>query len=267
MKFLKYWKKESFEIASYRHSLKNRINKIFNKTGLDQSEKCIYTYNSLGFRGEEPTKEGFKIMSIGCSLTEGVGVNDDETWPYQFTNLIPNGVNINFGTGGRSNDFIVRCLLTYYDFIKPDLVLIMYTHPYRREIYTFEGGIEPFMPTKSWGFLKETAEGIKTQEYLTYLQNDNEDFINWYKNHLLIKYFLESKKSNWLWNGFFQIPKDYDEFNRFDGDYGKYLDFGTDGVHPGPIHNKKYATNLYNHINLKFPNYLEKSTNFLNKII
>jgi lysophospholipase L1-like esterase len=210
----------------------------------------------LGFRGDSIRKEGFRVMSLGCSNTEGVGVNNDQTWPAQFTNLIPNGVNFNFGTGGRSNDFIVRCLLTYYDIIKPDLILIMYTSPFRREIYTKDGGIEPFMPTTSWGYLKETDEGIKTQENLTYLQNSNEDFINWYKNHLLIKHFLESKKCNWIWNGREITSFDYSEFNRFDGDYSKYLDFGTDGTHPGPKHNETYAHKLHDFITKKFPSYI-----------
>jgi hypothetical protein len=143
----------------------------------------------------------------------------------------------------------------------------MYTSPQRRDIYTKDGKIEPFMPTASWGYLKETDDGIKLQEYLTYLQNKNEDLINWYKNHLLIKYFLESKKCNWLWNGFFQIPKDYNEFNRFDGDYGKYLDLGVDGKHPGPKHNKIYAKNLYDYISLKFPNYISNLPKINQKLI
>ena len=195
-------------------------------------------------------------MSIGCSFTKGVGVNDNETWPHRFAKHIPNGVDLNFGTGGRSNDFMCRCLLTYYDLIKPDLVLIMYTSPQRREIYTKDGGIEPFMPTTSWGYLKEMDDGIKTQEYLTHLQNDNEDIINWYKNHQLIRLFLESKKCNWLWNGNFGVPKDYEEFNRFDGEYGTYIDKGTDGGHPGPKHNKEYAQKLYEFIVKNFPSYL-----------
>jgi hypothetical protein len=258
MKPLEYWKPDSFEISSFQFKLDERKGKTYKTSGTDNTGLCNYTYNELGFRGDSVRKGGFKVMSLGCSNTEGVGVNDHETWPFQFTNLIPNGVNFNFGTGGRSNDFIVRCLLTYYDIIKPDLILIMYTSPLRREIYTKDGGIEPFMPTTSWGYLKETDDGIKTQEHLTYLQNDNEDFINWYKNHLLIKYFLESKKCNWIWNGR-EIPSlDCTEFNRFkfDGDYGRYLDLGVDNGHPGPKHNKTYAYKLYDFISKKFPSYI-----------
>ena len=103
MKPLKYWNIDEFEISSYKWHLKDKKNKSFNTSGSDNTGKCIYTYNSLGFRGDEHTKEGFKIMCIGDSNTEGVGVNDCETWSAQFSKLIPNGVNNNFGMGGRSN--------------------------------------------------------------------------------------------------------------------------------------------------------------------
>ena len=256
MKPLEYWTPEGFEISSFKFKLDERKNKIFKTSGSDNTGLCTYTYNELGFRGDSIKKEGFKVMSFGCSNTEGVAVNDNETWSTQFTNLIPDGVNMNFGAGGRSNDFITRCLLTYYDVIKPDLILIMYTNAPRREIYTKDCGIEPYMPGASWGFLSETDDGIKTQEHLSYLQNDNEDIINWYKNHLLIKYFLESKKCKWIWNGWW-VPKDYkDNTIRFDGDYGNFIDKGVDNGHPGPRHNKTYANNLHQYIKNIFPNYL-----------
>ena len=206
MKPLQYWNPKGFEISSFQFKLDERKNQTHRTSGSDNTGLCLYSYNELGFRGDSIKKEGFKIMSLGCSFTEGVGVNNNETWSAQFTKLIPNGVDMNFGTGGRSSDYIVRCLLTYFDLIKPDLVLIMYPHTFRREIYTSDNGIEPFMPTHSWGFLKETEEGVKIQNNLIEIQNENEDFINWYKNHLLITYFLKDKKCNWLWNGFRNIP-------------------------------------------------------------
>lgn len=253
---LKYWNTDNFEISTYKFHLSDKMNNFYTTSGSDNTGLCLYTYNELGFRGDSIKKEGFKIMSLGCSFTEGVGVNDDETWPAQFTKLIPNGVDMNFGAGGRSSDYIVRCLLTYFDLIKPDLVLIMYPQTFRREIYTSDNGIEPFIPTHSWGFLKETEEGVKIQNNLTEIQNENEDFINWYKNHLLITYFLKDKKCNWLWNGLRNIPKEFNEYNRFDGAYNDFIDFGVDGGHPGPKHNKNYSIELYNHLVNNFINYL-----------
>jgi len=257
MKPLEYWTPKGFEISSYKWHLEGRKNKTHNTSGSDNTGLCTYTYNELGFRGDSIKKEGFKVMSIGCSITEGVGINDNETWSSQLSKLIPNGVDMNFGLSGRSNDYISRCLITYYDLIKPDLVLIMYTIPHRREIYSPDGGIEPYMPTSSWGYMEENADGRLRQQLMTKIQNDNEDFINWYKNHLLIKYFLETKKCNWLWNGQFDIPKDYSEFNRFDDNYGTpFLDLGVDDIHPGPQHNYQYSIRLFEHIKNNFRNYL-----------
>lgn len=258
---LKFWTPEGFEISSYKWGISKRKNSSYKTSGSDNTGKCTYTYNEIGFRGDSIFKEGFKILSIGDSNTEGVGVKDTETWPAQFSRYIPNSVNLNMGTGGRSNDYISRCLLTFYDLLKPDLVLIMYTLPQRREFYTQNGGVEPFMPTDSWGYLKETDEGRFIQDRLTLIQNDKEDIINWYKNHNLIKYFLESKKCSWLWNGWMGIPKDYQEFNRFDGNYNSFSDFGSDGVHPGPNHNRRYAKKLINHISQNFSNYIPSTLN------
>lgn len=262
---LKYWNPKGFEISSYKFSLQDRINQIHKTSGSDNTGICTYTYNELGFRGESLYKNGFRVMSLGCSITEGVGVNDDETWPAQFCSNINNSVNLNFGTGGRSNDFICRCLLSYYDLIKPDLVLIMYTFSHRREIYTQDNFIEPYIPTKVWGRLAETEEGNKIQKSLDNLQNDNEDFINWYKNHLIIKFFLKTKKCNWLWNGL-NLKTNYYEFNRFDGEK-IHLDKGSDDLHPGPNTHKRYANLLYDYITLKFPNYIPKNEDRLPKII
>lgn len=260
MKPLQYWNPNGFEISSYKFSLKERVNQTYTTSGGDNTEKCIYTYNELGFRGDSIKKEGFKVMSLGCSITEGVGVNDTETWPSQFCSHIKNGVNFNFGTAGRSNDFICRCLMSYYDLIKPDLILIMYTFPHRREIYTKNNEIEPYIPTRVWGKLLETSEGQSIQNSLDILQNDNEDFINWYKNHMLIKLFLESKKCNWLWNGN-NLKTKYSEFNRFDGRDVKHIDKASDNMHPGPQHHKHYSKVLFDYISMTFPTYLPEKIN------
>lgn len=265
---MRYWTPETFETSTYRWGLSERKSKTYTTSGSDNTGKCIYTYNSLGFRGDEPTKKGFKVMCIGDSNTEGVGVNNNQTWPFKISELIKDSVNHNFGMGGRSNDYIARCLLTYYDLIKPDLVLIMYTALNRREIYTAKNNIEPYIATGCWGYLAETEDGRNIQTKMTELQNDNEDFINWYKNHSLIKYFLESKKCNWLWNGWMDVPGDYQEFNRFDGDYGlPFLDLGVENAHPGPVHNSTYSAKLYSYLHKNFREYLPDGCNALEKTL
>ena len=264
---LKYWDIKNFDVSSYdRDSLKMRINLKTNEALNERSGLCTYTYNELGFRGDSINKEGFKIMSIGCSYTEGIGVNDWETWPHYFSKMITNGVDLNFGFGGRSNDYICRCLMTYYDTINPDLVILTYTHSHRREYYTDKNTVEPFMPTSVWGYMEEDKLGKIIHRNLVEIQNKNEDTINWYKNHLLIKYFLESKKCNWIWTGP-DVSIECNDKNRFNGDFEKVEDWAVDRMHQGPKTNKSYANNLFNFI-LKnhssfLPNDLNKSPKLL----
>ncbi len=252
---LKYWTPSGFEISSFSYPLEERKNMKYTTSGSDNSNSCVYTYNELGFRGDSIDKRGFKVMSIGCSHTEGVGVNDWETWPSRFCEMVPNSVNHNFGTGGRSNDFISRCLITYFDYINPDLVLILYTHTSRREYYDESGGLNPYTSTNPWGYFKESTDGKEIQKNLLLSQNENEDFINWYKNHLIIKNFLENKKSNWIWDNSF-VKTSYEDHNKFDGGFRKFIDLGSDGKHPGPNHHREYSIKLINFITKNHPDFL-----------
>jgi|688.fasta_scaffold759206_2 hypothetical protein len=243
MKGLKFWKPLNFDVTSFRWKLKERVGRRFQGSGSDNSSKNTYTYNELGFRGNSFLKNGFKIMSVGCSHTEGIGVNDDETWPHILSNLVPNGVDLNFGYSGRSNDYISRTILTFVEKVNPNLVIVMYTYPSRREYYTNEGGIEPFA-INPWGYYKEHPNGIKEFEMLKNLSNEEDDYINWYKNHLLITYYLKSKNIPFVWDGTF-IGTDYIDENRFDGDYKKYSDLHE---HANKSENETYAKKLYKHL-------------------
>lgn len=265
MEILRHYNPETFGSSTYQYTLKDRVNQVYNTSGSDSSRKCLYTYNEYGFRGDSFTKEGFKVLSLGCSITEGVGVNDNETWPAFFTKNIPNGVNMNFGYGARSNDYISRCLMTFFDLVKPDLVLIFYTFPERREYIREDGDIEPYM-VKPWGFFTDVREGRIAHTAQTELINRHSNLMNWYKNHQLIKYFLESKKCPWVWNGdalrlncVGDEHTNYQEPNRFDGGYGvNNLDMGADDIHPGPRTHERYGNRLFNFVNNLYPNLIVK---------
>jgi hypothetical protein len=237
MKILKYWNKDSFEITNYKWFLSDRKNKTFTTSGSDNSNQNKYTYNKLGFRGDSIPLSGKKLMAVGCSHTEGIGVNDDETWPYYLSRLL-NFSHINFGFTGRSNDYIARCVLSFVEEINPDLICIMYSYPERREYYTNSGGIESYHPNP-WGWFLENEKEFKS---ITNISNDNNNFINWYKNHLLIKNYLQNKKIPFVWNGKFLNTEYSDEF-RFDGNYD--IEYGN---HATSIQNKIYANELYNFI-------------------
>jgi hypothetical protein len=182
-------------------------------------------------------------MSVGCSHTEGIGVNDNETWSYYLSTFIKDSVDLNFGHSGRSNDYIARTILTFVDKVKPDLVLVMYSYPSRREYYKKDGGIEPFA-LNPWGYYKEHSDGIKEFKMYSELSNIEDDFINWYKNHQLITYYLKSNDIPFIWNGTF-VETDYTDENRFDGEYKKYSD---EHEHATAEENKSYAKKLHKHL-------------------
>lgn len=232
-----------FDVTSYKWLLKERKGTRFFGSGSDYGNKNTYTYNEYGFRGDSTLKNGFKIMSIGSSYTEGIGVNDDETYSHYLSKMIEDGVDLNFGYSGRSNDYIARVLITFFDKINPDFVNIMYTYPNHREYYTNTNGIEPYAPNP-WGYYKEHPTGKREFDALNYVLNSEDDFINWYKNHLLITNYLKNKNVPFVWNGTF-LQTEYMDENRFDGDYPYFED---DSNYAKAIDNKNYAQNLYKHL-------------------
>jgi hypothetical protein len=255
MNSLRFWKKSGFDVASYKWKLEERRNKSFNGSGSDTSNTNTYTYNELGFRGDSIYKDGFRIMSVGCSHTEGVGVSDGETWPHYFSKLIPNAVDLNAGFGGRSNDYIARCIITMVDTFRPNLVNIMYTYPSRKEYYRYNGDLEPFH-MNPWGYFEEENEGKEEYKAIARVTHDENDLINWYKNHLLITNFLQLRNIPYTWNGCFLMDDSVDDENRFDGGYGDFREFSIDGKHATHKHNENYAKKLHTFIKDKFPKYL-----------
>lgn len=255
MNSLRFWKKSGFDVASYKWKLEERRNKSFNGSGSDTSNTNTYTYNELGFRGDSIYKDGFRIMSVGCSHTEGVGVSDTETWPHHFSKLIPNAVDLNAGFGGRSNDYITRCIITMVDTFRPNLVNIMYTYPSRKEYYRYNGDLEPFH-MNPWGYFEEENEGKEEYKAIARVTHDENDLINWYKNHLLITNFLQLRNIPYTWNGCFLMDDSVDDENRFDGGYGDFREFSIDGKHATNKHNENYAKKLHTFIKDKFPKYL-----------
>lgn len=237
MDILKYWNSDEFDITGFKWFLSERKNKSFTTSGSDDSNQNQYTYNQLGFRGNKLPLVGKKLMAVGCSHTEGIGVDDNQTWPHYLSELL-NYSHINFGFTGRSNDYISRCILTFTKEIKPDLICIMYSYPERREYYTKDGGVEPYHPTP-WGYFDENKKEFSS---MVELSNTHNDFINWYKNHLLITNYLQNQNIPFIWNGSF-LNTDYTDDFRFDGNY--QIEYGT---HANPKQNKSYANELYNFI-------------------
>lgn len=89
--------------------LLNRTNTINTKWDSDNSELVTYLFNDYGYRASydyTPLLDSDKIICIGCSFTEGIGLLEEETWPYLLSKKI--GLPyLNLGTAGGSSGYVV----------------------------------------------------------------------------------------------------------------------------------------------------------------
>lgn len=87
----------------------------------------IYSNNSKGFRGNEFSEKSDKkrIVVIGGSTSYGVGVNDNETWPYYLDSLLSENYEVlNAGMPGHTSaEHVIFSSLILPEY-KPDIVLV-----------------------------------------------------------------------------------------------------------------------------------------------
>lgn len=87
----------------------------------------VYRHNARGFRGEEPEEPKTKkrIICIGGSTTYGVGVSNNETWPYYLDSLLqPDYEVLNLGIPGNSSAEHKKLLPVAIKEYAPDIVVL-----------------------------------------------------------------------------------------------------------------------------------------------
>ncbi len=111
-----------------------------------------YSYNQYGFRTKEfdlaSSKD--KILCLGCSHTEGIGVQDP--WPTYLQEYFPDADVYNLGHGGGSYDTITRILSNIAGLVRPRLVCIFGTQLTRFETYG-PAGPDQLRNNGSWNML------------------------------------------------------------------------------------------------------------------
>ncbi|MFA5156668.1 MAG: SGNH/GDSL hydrolase family protein [Candidatus Omnitrophota bacterium] len=120
--------------------------------GLVVSYTEVINTNSKGIRGiveydyEKP--EGKKrILVLGDSFTFGVGVKDNETYPYFLQEMLPGAEVINFGVPGYGHDQMLIYLKEEGIKYKPDIVIL--------------GFLTGDMPRNIWAFIDYAKPNFK----------------------------------------------------------------------------------------------------------
>jgi len=179
-----------------------------------------YGFNEYGFRSDSFTKPSqINILTSGCSLTIGVGVN--ENWTQKLKHKIQQHTSQtvtawNIATSGASCDYTVRSIYKVFNKLEPD-----YTFVYWPPITRLEIPLNKHVRTVEQLFLKESTvvpvagkipDRFTTEEYFQMSFNKNNILL-----HLL-------------------------EPNVFDNDTDVYFDsYSRDGQHPNEEWHERVA--------------------------
>ena len=219
-----------------------------------------YSFNSLGFRGEEyDAKAPLHIYTSGCSLTFGVGVKWEQTWPYVFKRRLAERIGrpladinlMNFAQAGCPNDFIARTLVAQSKAVRPDLIIAHFSYKDRVE-HVSENGIENIGP---W---------VQTEAALNYYMHytDELGMINALKNILWVQDYASLSGIPYVFSfvdvrdldapRFFSHPivgELIDQVDRRVMTDFTILDFladvGRPGHHPGPITHERFGGRFF----------------------
>ena len=254
----KWWQQGIPNIDDVMHGARHPKSKTLKWFGMD-NEECFdsittphkkwhytkdnvnYTFNSFGYRGDEPSQESdYTVLVVGDSHGFGIGLDDKETWAYQFKVLLqqqyPNCKVINLSCPGGSNDWISRAVACAYDTIKPDCVIVCYTYPNRREAIWDSGLLWQLNTT-----IPKNPVQSEYEEFQSWFMTINEhtDNYNLIKNQTLIQKTCGDTlllESNVLLLRLIQ---------RSLGSIYSITDVARDCKHFGPRVHKQYAKELY----------------------
>lgn len=152
---------------------------------LNNDKAISYKYNQHGFRSAEFDQTP-SYLALGCSFTEGVGLPEDQIWPFLLSKKLSANV-WNLGVGGTSLDTCFRFLDHYINELNIIGVFVLLPHDGRFEIHTAYG-ILNFNP--HWGGdTNDTEEMIKKLWY----SESNNSYYNRRKNLLAIEHLCYSK--------------------------------------------------------------------------
>lgn len=200
-----------------------------------------YKFNSHGFRCDEFIKtDGIRIVFLGCSVTEGIAVRQEEIWATKFLQKIEKKYNFkipywNLSLGGCGIDSILRAYYHYCDILKPHL-LIAYFPEYRKEFY--DRKINTFN-------VYNVNDHYKPKEFF------EEKFIKYEtnKNFLFFKLLAQKYKSQFFWNTYGNI-----EFYNEKPTFLSQINWdrkGRDKLHPGRDSHNKFAEDVWKELENK----------------
>ena len=210
-------------------------NKTYEWIDTDTPENSInhdditYTFNEHGFRSDSfKQRSDFNILVSGCSLTVGVGVKYENTWPQVLKTHFNQPTTVwNLAQSSTSPDYVVRSIYKTIDILKPELIAVCWPAESRFELPKNKHSI--------------TTYQLDTEEYPKLLENPNWAYHVFQKNIIFLEQLCKLKN----------IPLVHGP--------GEYTDFGInpdtsarDGSHPGNPWHQEFAELVFKHYQDKY---------------
>jgi hypothetical protein len=238
----------------------NYINKELYQMATDLSGIINYSMNEHGYRSNSlKLKSNYNTLTLGCSWTMGVGVDNEFIWPNIISNKI--GKVFNYGMYGVSTSFVAK---TFHKFITseftPDVALIMWPGFSRRDYINSNGEFRKIggfrLANKTDLVWKNTDEDILFLE----LRNDYQDLMIFWEAYNFVQNTakLHNIKVFHTISGYY-----YDVFNQLEKYLNKTIDYKTffnpsncykndlmaaDNQHPGKDWHIKFGNEFYEFI-------------------
>lgn len=229
----------------YKKNIKNPKYK-----DLIPTEYFNYQFNNYGFRCDnfvDYSKFKYRILFLGCSHTEGVGIPVEETWAYKLLQRINEelGENIPYWTiamSGTGLDTQTRALYQLNDMLRPNIIIALFPEASRREVYN------------GFHYLKQ----MNKEEYYYYHKAFSDDKVIMYqlgKNLCFLKLLADKYNTKIIANSegsdeiYYQEYFDCFDFYRYKTNFhSNKIDWARDMGHIGKKSNTKFALKVYNEI-------------------
>lgn len=230
----------------------------------DDDGSIVYEMNEHGYRSKSfKDKTEYNILTLGCSWTMGIGVDNDLIWPSLISNRIAENKKLNvslfnYGMYGVSTSFVSK---NYYkiitNYLKPDLVLIMWPGFSRRDYIKEDGSFR-----KIGGFRMAHDKDVvwkNNEEDILFIQlrNDYQDLMEFWNSYKLIEsvsklYNIKTYHTiaGYYYEIFVSLKKYLNNIIDFDCFFDPYQCYKNDNkardkYHPGEKWHENFSNNFY----------------------
>jgi hypothetical protein len=191
-----------------------------------------YTFNSDGFRTHEFDNRA-NFVTIGCSFTQGVAVNREDTWPQLVSDQL--GLSVyNLGISGASADTCYRIIKYYAPILKPQFVVFLEPRGNRTELHH-----DPDQPPHLINWAYDSGSWGNSVYTKTWLGNDVNMQLHAEKNRAAVAHVCDQLGIPVV----MYAPNDYRDLV----EDKTQLDLGRDLLHPGRLNNAAFAQVVYQH--------------------